>query len=311
MAEDKTPAAVHQPNSLARVPRRRLARLSATTPGIARAMGFACVALIATAAGTIQSRESVTRDQRGVEMVFVPGTSFTMGSSEAGADARPAHEVMVSPFYIDLTEVTYAQFRAFLAENPQWRKETVEPSLADVYYLRDWTDLSYPPDLSNHPVVWVSWAAANAYAEWRGARLPTEAEWELAARGSDGRVWPWGSHAPDSGSTYYCNYRAGGRTGDGHVRTAPVGSFPRGVSPFGVFDMAGNVWEWTADWHDPEYYVESTSRDPTGPATGTYRVVRGGSWSVPAPWTRSTVRLRAPPSRCSDQVGFRCVAPID
>jgi formylglycine-generating enzyme required for sulfatase activity len=233
-----------------------------------------------------------------------------MGDLDAGIDAQPPHEVTISAFNIDRTEVTYEQFRDFLVANPEWQRENVDPTLADDSYLNDWSGVEYPAHLKDHPMRWVSWHAATAYAEWRGARLPTEAEWELAARGTGGRPWPWGWEAPDSTTRSLCNYRAEPPESDGFLVTAPVGSCPDGDSPFGALDMAGNVWEWTADWHDPEYYAESPSIDPRGPNRGTYRVLRGGSWSVPALWTRSTVRLRAYPTRCSDQVGFRCVRDI-
>ncbi len=244
-------------------------------------------------------------------MVRVPAATFIMGDSSGQPDARPPHRVFVGAFLIDRTEVTYAQFRKFLLENPQWRRSAADPSLVDTDYLRDWHGTSYPPGRGDHPVVWVSWTAAAAYAEWRGCRLPTEAEWELAARGTDGRPYPWGSGAPDSAEIYRCNYRTAEPAEDGFEGTSPVGSFPRGASPHGAYDMAGNVWEWVADWHDPEYYSESPETDPPGPPRGTYRVLRGGSWSVPADWVRSTIRMRAYPTKSSDQVGFRCVRSMD
>ena len=254
-------------------------------------------------------RQAIISDEHGVEMAFVPATTFLMGDPHASADATPLHRVAVSAFLMDRTEVTYAQFREFVRENPTWRRERVDRRLADADYLRDWHGLEFPPEKHNHPVVWVSWPAAAACAAWRGARLPTEAEWEAAARGTDGRTYPWGWAAPDSAGVARCNYRAHPSFDDHYLGTAPVGSYPIGASPFGVMDMAGNVREWVADWHDPEYYAESPEHDPGGPVKGTYRVVRGGSWRVPAAWTRTTYRLRAYPTRTSDQVGFRCVKP--
>ena len=244
-------------------------------------------------------------------MVRIPTITLLMGDDSSGADERPSHAVTVSAFLVDRYEVTCQQYRAFLVENPEWRKGRVHPSLADGDYLLDWTGLEYRRGYGDYPVVWVSWAAASAYAAWRGARLPTEAEWEAAARGIDGRRFPWGNAAPDADGIPRCNYRSVPPDRDGHRTTAPVGSYKEGASPFGVCDLAGNVWEWVADWHDPDYYTESPAADPRGPASGTYRVLRGGSWSVPAQWVRSTVRLRAFPTRSSNQVGFRCARSLE
>lgn len=240
------------------------------------------------------------------EMVRIPATSFLMGDDHSDADVRPAHRVDVPAFFIDRREVTCEEYRRFLLANPEWRKGRVSPSLADRNYLRDWDDLSYPRGKAAYPVTWVSWHAANAYAKWRGARLPTEAEWEATARGATGRIYPWGNEDPENSEMPRANYAsARGRFGR-HGGTEPVGRYPAGATPEGVLDMAGNVWEWVADWHDPDYYSESPRVNPTGPSNGSYRVVRGGSWAVPSPWLRSYARLRAFPAKTSDQVGFRC-----
>jgi formylglycine-generating enzyme required for sulfatase activity len=283
-----------------------LLRVSSVRNLLIRATTLICTIYICFCAATVSAEGIETNPGTAVGMVFVPGGTFKMGDPSAGTDAHPVHTVMVSPFFIDRTEVTNAQYRAFLIEHPEWQSGRLDRALANDDYLRDWNGIDFPEGLDDHPVVWVSWAAAEAYARWRGARLPTEAEWEYAARGDDGRSWPWGFENPDSAEHPRCNYRPETLAGDGYDRTSPVGTFSFGVSPWGALDMAGNVWEWTADWHDPEYYADSPSVDPSGPEMGTYRVVRGGSWSVPALWTRATLRLRAYPNRCLDQVGFRC-----
>lgn len=242
-------------------------------------------------------------------MISIPSALFEMGSDGGGPDERPTHRVSVPSFLLDRTEVTCARFRDFLLANPEWRKDRVPVAMADANYLRDWDGLDFPRGKADHPVVWVSWHAAHAYAKWRGARLPTEAEWEAAARGGEGRVFPWGNDPPGTGPPR-ANYGHRERD-DGFGQTSPVGSFPAGATPEGVQDMAGNVWEWVADWHDPDYYSDSPRWNPLGPASGTYRVARGGSWSVPIPWVRSFVRLRAFPSKTSDQVGFRCARSLN
>ena len=274
-----------------------------------RLISLVLLSISLSAFSTISAQTRVVSD--GSDMVYVPAMTFLMGDSTADADEQPVHAVTVSAFLIDRTEVTYTQFRTFLEENPQWRRENADPDAVDADYLRDWNGLEYPRGKADHPVVWVSWQAAAAYAAWRNARLPTEAEWEAAARGTDGRLYPWGSCAPDSGGVHRCNYRAVYPMSDGFEQSAPVGQFPEGASPVGAMDMAGNVWEWVADWHDPEYYAESADRNPTGPLNGTYKVLRGGSWYVPARWVRSTVRMRAHPTRSADQVGFRCARSVD
>ena len=278
-------------------------------PCVAAAITAGLCALCANPAPLAADLATVLTD--GTPMMHVPEATFVMGDSSGQPDARPPHRVTVDAFLIDRTEVTYAQFREFLLENPEWRKGEADRSLVDADYLKDWDGLSYPVGKDQFPVVWVSWPAANAYARWRGCRLPTEAEWELAARGTDGRPYPWGSNAPDAGGDFRCNYRTSYPVTDGFEQSGPVAQFPLGAGPYGTMDMAGNVWEWVADWHDPEYYSESPTSNPQGPPGGTYRVLRGGSWSVPANWVRSTVRMRAYPTKSSDQVGFRCATSLD
>jgi len=167
----------------------------------------------------------------------------------------------------------------------------------------------------DHPVVQVSREDAAAYCEWAGGQLPTEAQWEKAARGTDGRMWPWGN-TYDGIRGSFCEAQCpierwkDDSYDDGYAFTAPVGSFPSGASPYGALDMAGNVWEWVADWYDDSYYGDSSSESPSEPPSGTERAMRGGAWYDNEPWVRCTVRHQNPPwSRCDD-VGFRCAVPL-
>jgi len=223
-------------------------------------------------------------------MIYIPAGEFTMGSNEANNE-KPIHKVYLDAYYIDKYEVTVGQFRKFC--NATGRTIPVQPS---------WNQGD------NYPVVNVSWEDASAYASWAGKRLPTEAEWEKAARGEDSRKYPWGNEWNGS----YCNHGSGDSlhidASDGYERTAPVGSFPQGASPYGVMDMAGNVWEWCQDWYDENYYKKSPSRNPTGSSSGSIRVVRGGGWSVPQSYCRSAYRVIYDPQfRYSFFRGFRCV----
>ncbi len=230
------------------------------------------------------------------DMVYVPAGPFLMGSADGRPDEFPPHVVTLPAFYIDRYEVTVAEFAAFLnARGSLWCD--VAPC-ADVWaenpqsHLRSVGNGYRPaPGFERYPITWVSWYAARAYCRWRGKRLPTEAEWEKAARGPDGRRYPWGN-----------TYEAG-RANVGHAYSGPlpVGRFPTGASPYGALDMAGNVWEWVADWYAP--YPGSSA---TSPFFGKYKVVRGGSWNHPPVDARTTARDIAHPARRLGVVGFRC-----
>jgi formylglycine-generating enzyme required for sulfatase activity len=224
-------------------------------------------------------------------MVFVPAGPFTMGMSESevvtAPAERPQRTVTLGPFWIDQFEVTNERYRIF-RESTRHRPPSVG---GDVRFAG--------PD---QPVVGVSWYDAVAYCRWAGKRLPTEAEWEKAARGVDGRALPWAVGFATEPVAHF-----------GRTRSATVGTQPRGVSPYGAHDMAGNVWEWVQDWFDAGLYArERTATDPSGPATGTAKVLRGGSW-----WERDLAGLRVtarhhePPARVNNNVGFRCALTGD
>jgi formylglycine-generating enzyme len=228
-------------------------------------------------------------------MVSVPAGAFQRGcnsavDSECESDESPYKTITLSAFKIDKTEVTVAAYKACV--------DAGQCSAANTSGFCNWN----VSGRESHPINCVDWAQANAYCAWAGKRLPTEAEWEKAARGTDARKYPWGNgaincaranYAPDPGANSYC------------VRgTAAVGSYPSGASPYGALDMVGNVWEWVADWYDSGYYATSPTTDPQGPGSGQYRVLRGGSWGSNPALARASDRNGYNPGNLS--VGFRC-----
>ena len=263
-------------------------------------------------------------------MVLIPAGTFEMGSADDDAyhDEQPVHTVYVDAFYMDIYEVTNAQFKVFVDANPQWHKDNIEDRFHDGYYLGHWDSNDYPSGKADYPGIGVSWYAAMAYAEWAGKRLPTEAEWEYAARGGlEGQKYPWGNTLSDADA----NARSWGGN------TTPVGG-GYAANGYGLYDMAGNVWEWCLDEYDAEFYAESqNSRNPISGArtiqwllenftsipTDSDRVSRGGSFfnvwhrgpnsSTFFPGTRFvrvTCRLRISPLGTYGDLGFRCVRDV-
>jgi formylglycine-generating enzyme required for sulfatase activity len=245
-----------------------------------------------------------TRPPDSMTMLYVPAGEFTMGSadndSDADSDEKPQRTVTLDAFWIDKTEVTNAQFR-----------KCVEAGACQAPTTCAQGDPTYDDgSKADHPVVCVDWNQAKAYCEWTGARLPTEAEWEKAARGTDGRIYPWGNTF-DGSKVNFCDRNCefdhkDTDVDDGYARTAPVGSYPAGASPYGALDMAGNIWEWVADWYDGSYYVDSTINNPKGPDSGDYRVLRGGSWYNGWHAVRAADRSHYGPTLRHYSVGFRC-----
>ncbi len=246
------------------------------------------------------------------ELARVAAGYFAMGSTEGRADEQPVHPVYLDEFYIDRFEVNNDQYAAFLndinrnADEEGHRLLDVRDADVQISY----SDAGYAPlpGTEQRPVAEVSWYGARAYCTWADMQLPTEAMWEKAARGSDGRIYPWGDSIDRSRANYGKEGCCRGDDSDGFFDSAPVGSYQRGVSPYGAYDMGGNVWEWVVDWYGEDYYAQSPERDPHGPDAGISRVLRGGSMSSDPYRLRTTDRSGLPPSVSYVIVGFRCAA---
>ncbi|GKS58248.1 hypothetical protein YTPLAS18_17750 [Nitrospira sp.] len=262
-----------------------------------------------------------------VEMVTVPAGEFTMGTPIGGdgfPDEAPQRLVYLSAFMIDRYEVTNEAYARFVHETGHPIPENNNPKATL------WTDWTTIQSIAKHPVVNVGWLDAVAYCQWRGTRLPTEAEWEKAARGVDGRTYPWGNDW-DLSKANSASFWAG-RTVDfksgadweafwikgdgaeiarakgirGEALTMPVGSFPQGISPYGIHDLAGNAAEWVEDWHDPNYYRVAPLSNPPGPSRGAVKAMRGGSWLKPYKSLRTADRDWGTMDSRPSGTGFRC-----
>ncbi len=259
-------------------------------------------------------------------MVKIPGGKFFMGNDDGLPMERPSHNVALSPYCIDLTEVTTEDYKA-CSDNGECKRAGV---------VNDWDGISdgdhknfdplcnvrEPQSRAKHPINCVDWEMATIYCRARGKRLPTEAEWEFAARGPDGRKYPWGDEEPgptlinacgkecvDWSHKHGIDAKAMFGADDGWATTSPVGSFPRGASRYGLQDIVGNVWEWVGDFYAP--YGKDDSSDPSGPEQGEERVIRGGAWNGSyAAWVRPTFRYKDVPGKRSYGIGFRCAAPL-
>jgi serine/threonine-protein kinase len=243
----------------------------------------------------------------GMTLVFVPAGEFTMGSDgdAAGVFETPSHTVHVDGFWIDQSEVTNRQFAACVKDG------ACEPPFTSASASR--MDYYGVAEFDSFPVIEVDWSAAAAYCKWAGRRLPTEAEWEKAARGTDGRTYPWGNEWDVESSPRlnfsdknFPNNAGDAAADDGYADTAPVGNYVTGASPYGAVDMAGNVWEWVSDFYGAQYYGASPSSNPPGPDSGSGHVLRGGSFASDMNDLRTAKRVWLSDTSAGDDVGFRC-----
>ena len=247
-------------------------------------------------------------------MVLIRGGEFKMGSNDGGADddEQPVHTVHLDAFYIDANEVTNGEFKDFVLANPAWQKDRIDDRFADDNYLNDWKGNNHPLGERDHPVHYVSWYAAMAYAVWVDKRLPTEAEWEKAARGGlDKKQYPWGNGINFNRANY------GKHLGE----TTAVGDYA--PNDYGVYDIAGNVWEWCLDGYEADFYANSPRRNPTAGANTVeeivkdfeniedFRVLRGGGWNSNPEWLRAANRHGTSPAYAGiGALGFRCATSV-
>jgi len=249
-------------------------------------------------------------------LVYVPGGEFLMGADVGDENEKPARKVFVDGFLAGKCEITVGQYRRFVEET-RYVTDAERSGGADVWSDSTWETKAgaswknpHFDQEDSHPVTCVSWNDVAAYCKWAGLRLLTEAEWEKAARGTDGRKFPWGNGGGKTSSGYLLNAGPASSGDDGARCTAAVGSYPAGASPFGLLDMAGNVAEWCNDWYDEAYYRKGVNRNPVGPASGGFRVRRGGSWFSDQERCRVTARIWSPPIDRNSITGFRCARSV-
>ncbi len=243
-------------------------------------------------AAELQQTTAEASEQEGDDMVLIPAGMFIMGTDDENAQlsSRPAHRVELKSYRIDRYEVTNAQYAECVAVRYCTEPHAVSSATREDYYANE--------DYANYPVIHVDWNQANAYCSWAGKRLPTEAEWEKAARGTGSYIYPWGNDLPEELPMQVNQFG----TGD----TVPVDSFPDGISPYGVYNMAGNVWEWTADQFDQYYYGKSPAENPKSVTGGVDYVIRGYSWAYPFSNYQITARSSYYVLNHTYDLGFRC-----
>jgi formylglycine-generating enzyme required for sulfatase activity len=251
---------------------------------------MSCASIVV--ADTHRAMEAEAR-MHGAPMVWISDGAFTMGSETGRHRNQPSHEVYVNAFYLDQFEVTVARYAKFLDAAESGRQGLVPKLWEQVNMVHD----------GDRPVIGVSWHAADAFCRWAQKRLPTEAEWEKAARATDRRVYPWGNQEPTLAFANYAQASSGNRYS---TSLRSVGSYATGKSPYGAYDMAGNASEWVSDWYDESYYATSPKNNPQGPARGLEKVVRGGSFQDSSLALKSVSRDSSFPDDKGRLVGVRC-----
>ena len=264
---------------------------------------FVIIGVILFAPCDLRAENSRLGEGASAPMVLIPAGPFPMGvplgDRDGGRDEYPRHEVYLDAYMIDTYEVTNGRYLEFVkATGHRVPQNPINPT------RNLWEGDRITESIADRPVVNVDWADADAYCRWTGKRLPTEAEWEKAAKGNHDWRFPWGNIEP---TTKHLNYN---QRWIGEKTLMPVGSYEAGKSPYGLYDMAGNVWEWVQDWYDPRYYEKTPKNNPKGPETGTKRVLRGSGWQNETPTVRIFTRVDSDPAVRNESTGFRCARDV-
>ncbi len=240
----------------------------------------------------------------GAPMALIPEGPFPMGVPKAardgGVDERPNHEVFLNNFYMDIYEVTNGRYLQFVTETGHRAPQHPNDPTKGL-----WKGNMMPESVTDLPVINVDWFDAEAYCHWAGKRLPTEAEWEKAAKGTNDWRFAWGDVEP---TIEHANFNQ--LAWRGEATLVQVGIYEKGKSPYGIYDVAGNVWEWVSDWYAADYYQHSPSRNPQGPETGTYKAVRSSGWQGETPQMRVFTRIKSLPTDRNNSTGFRCAQEV-
>jgi formylglycine-generating enzyme required for sulfatase activity len=285
-AGKETPPAKQEPTPVPAPPKPRQPEGDTKTPAKAAAPSNGA----APSKPTLPQPPAEIVGKDGAPMVLIPAGEFTMGSDKGDDDEQPIHRVFLDSFYLDKFEVTNGRFAKFveaIQSEPPW----------------GFKDKETPVVHADQPVRWVNWMDAMGYCLWVGKRLPTEAEWEKAARGTDGRAYPWGNDSPTPAHAVF-GLKEGADT------VSAIGNRDKGKSPYGVHDMAGNLYEWTTDWYDEQFYSKNPAINPRGPVEGSAKVQRGGSYTNTPYRLRSTFRTKGDPTEHDPNVGFRCAQDV-
>jgi len=268
--------------------------------------GFLLIIFTLNGKGIAQAAEPLApmlTGKDGAPMALIPEGPFPMGvphaARDGGVDERPNHEVFVDNFYMDLYEMTNGRYLQFVTETGH---RVPQHPTDDSKGL--WKGNMMPESVTDLPVINVDWFDAEAYCRWAGKRLPTEAEWEKSAKGPNDWRFPWGNVEP---TMEHANFN---QTWRGEATLVQVGIYEKGKSPYGIYDVAGNVWEWVADWYEADYYHKSPPRNPQGPETGKYKAVRSSGWQGETPQVRVFTRIKSLPTDRNNSTGFRCAQNI-
>lgn len=294
------------------------ATLKPETPTVTATLKSMPIKTSTPPAPTLGIGSTLVSEKDGMVSVYVPEGEFTMGSSTN--DEKPIHQVYLDAYWLDQTEVTNSMYQKCVEANQCTPPSKISSHINGSYYGN--------PKFDNYPVIYISWHDADNYCTYVKRRLPTEAEWEKAARGTNGNIYPWGNEFDGeklNSCDSNCEFVWANRSfNDGYADVSPVGNYPAGESVYGVLDIAGNVWEWVNDWYDENYYQNSPSSNPQGPNSGRFKVLRGGSWYdfnlfvsttfrgrtsyILANYVNSSYRDGYSPSAMDKYIGFRCAS---